>query len=180
MKKIFLMTATICLLIFGGAIAEANQNFVRVSDLSATEFIGKMSESSAYRKVAQVGIIVEFATPVRRADLDNPKNFPNTNAVAVTFATEDMTEPAGEIHFFLDGESRIFAMRLMNTVNADVSSTVLFMAFEALGLNQSETEELIKSDAPDDEVWCATAKRKICRSIADTAGNDIFLFSTRD
>lgn len=182
MKKIFLLTAAICLLALGGvANAQLSQNLGRVSDLHANEFVYRMSGSEFYSEAVEMGMNIRFTQPVRRTELDDPQDFPNMKASTVNFGAKDSETFDGEICFFCDAEGKVSVIRLTNISNPDVSGVVLFMAFEALGLNRLEIAELVRDDAtPDDSVWCAAAKRKICRSFVDSAGNIIFLFSTRD
>ena len=181
MRKIILLTAIFSLALGGVANAQLNQNLGRVSDLTANEFVYRMSGSEFYSEAVEMGMNIRFTQPARRTELDDPQNFPNMKAATVNFGAKDSETFDGEICFFLDNDGRVSVIRLTNISNPDVSGVVLFMTFEALGLNRLEIAELVKDDAsPDDSVWCAAAKRKICRRFVDSAGNIIFLFSTRD
>ena len=89
MRKIILLTAIFSLALGGVANAQLNQNLGRVSDLTANEFVYRMSGSEFYSEAVEMGMNIRFTQPARRTELDDPQNFPNMKAATVNFGAKD-------------------------------------------------------------------------------------------
>ncbi len=175
MRKIFL--TVFCLLAISGvASAQANYNFVRVSDYDAQGFVERMVKSAVYQNLAQNGTVIAFVSPVRREDLDDPQNFQGLVVYKSDFGIKDAPNPEGHIRFYVDPEGHVFVARLISEGNPQVSGMVLVMALDALGLNEQEGNTLLQPQLQVAETWCANAGRKIIRVVADQQGNNVLLF----
>ena len=177
MKKIFLVTMTIYLLMFGSvASAETNYNFVPVSDLGTQAFVDRMGNGSVYQAMTQKGTLVAFTAPARHAELDDNENFPGMSVYRSLFGIKDTQTPNGEIRFYTDSDGKIFIIQFINSGEPQLSGVVLLMAMEAIGLTDQEALPLLQTPSATAETFCANAGRKILRLIADQQGNTVFLF----
>ena len=175
MKKFFLLTA-ICLLALGSvASAQANYNFVRVSDLGAQAFVDRMGYGNVYQTLKQNGVLVAFTAPARHAELDDPQNFPGLSVYRTVFGIKDNPTPNGQICFYVDPEGCVFAVQVINEGDPQLSGMVLVMTMEALGLNEQEAAPLFQTQAVVAETWCANAGRKILRRVVDQQGNNVIM-----
>ena len=176
MRKIFLATLMLVLMIASVASAQPNYNFVRVSDLGAQAFVEKLITTTTYQQLKQQGNLFAFVSPVRRQDLDDPQNFPGFSVYKSDFGLKGAQNSDGQIRFYVDPEGYVFVVQVINEGNPQVSGAVLVMTLETLGLNQQEGNILLQTQAPSAETWCANAGRKIIRLVTDQQGNNVFLF----
>ena len=177
MKKILLLATAICLLMFSSvANAQANYNFVRVSDLGAQAFVDRMGYGNIYQTLKQNGTVVAFTAPSRQADLDDPQNFPGLNVYRSLFGIQGSQAPNGQLRFYVDPEGYVFVVQVINEGEPQLSGMVLLMTMEAIGLNDQEAAPLLQTQGSTAETYCANAGRKILRLVADQQGNNVLLF----
>ena len=177
MKKFFLMTAAIFLLMFGAANAQQpNYNFIPVTDLQAQAFVDKMGYGNIYQNLKQSGTVVAFTAPARHADLDDKENFPGMSVYRSLFGIQGTQAPNGQIRFYTDDNGAVYIVQIINDGDAQLSGTVLVMAMEAIGLNDQEVVPLFQTQGAVAETYCAAAGRKIIRLVTDQQGNNVMLF----
>lgn len=180
MKKIFLTALTICLLAVGGVAyaQQTNYNFVRVTDNGAQGFVEKMTACRTYQQLKQNGYLVAFVSPVRRADLDDQQNFAGLSVYKSDFGIKGAPNSEGQIRFYVDPEGYAFVIQVINenTTNPQVSSAVLLMTLETLGLSDLERNVLLQTPSPVAETWCVNTGRRIIRRVADQNGNNVYFF----
>ena len=177
MKKIFLTALAVCLLAIGSvAGAQANYNFVAVSDLCPQGFVDAMGNGSVYQNLRQQGTTVAFTAPSRHAELDDPQNLGGLEAYRSLFGIQGNEAPNGEIHFFVAPDNSVAAVRIVNTGDPQLAGMVLVMAMEALGLNQQEMQTLLNTPSQVAETYCQSAGRKILRTVLDQQGNVVMFF----
>lgn len=175
MKKIFLTALTVCLLAIG-SVAGAQPNFVAVSDLCPQGFVDAMGNGSVYQNLRQQGTTVAFTAPARHAELDDPQNLGGLEAYRSLFGIQGTEAPNGELHFFVAADNSVYALKIVNTGNPQLSGMVLVMAMEALGLNQQEMQTLFNAQLQVAETYCQNAGRKIIRTVLDQQGNVVMFF----
>lgn len=177
MKKIFLTALAICLMsIASVAGAQANYNFVAVSDLCPQGFVDAMGNGSIYQNLRQQGTTVAFTAPSHHPELNDPQNFPGLEVYRSLFGIQGNESPNGEIHFYVAPDNSVFVVRVVNTGDPQLAGAVLCMAMEALGTNQQEMQTLLSTQSVTADTWCQNAGRKIIRVIADQMGNNIMFF----
>lgn len=177
MRKVFALTAAIFLLMFASvAAAQANYNFMRVSDLGAQAFVDRMGYGNIYQTMKQNGTVVAFTAPSRQEGLDDPQNFPGLSVYRSLFGIQGTQAPNGQIRFYVDLEGYVFVLQVINEGEPQLSGMVLLMTMEALGLNDQEAAPLIQTPTSNAETYCANAGRKILRLVTDQAGNNVMLF----
>ena len=177
MRKIFLLTAAICLLMLGSvASAQTDYNFVRVTDLGTQAFVDKMGYGNIYQTMKQNGTVVAFTAPAEHTELNDPQNFPGLNVHRSLFGIQGTQTPNGQLRFYVDPEGSIFIVQVINEGDPQLSGMVLLMAMEAIGLNDQEAAPLLQTQGATAETYCANAGRKILRLITDQQGNSVMLF----
>ncbi len=178
MKKIFMATLVICLLIFGATVnaQQPNYNFMRVSDLGAQAFVDRMGYGNIYQNLKQNGTVVAFTAPARHEDLDDPQNFPGLSVYRSLFGIQGTHAPNGQLRFYVDPENCVYVVQIINEGDPQLSGMVLLMTMEALGLNDQEAAPLLQTQGAAAETYCANAGRKIIRLVTDQQGNNVMLF----
>ena len=175
MKKFFLLTIALLLSLSAAASAQANYNFMRVSDLGAQAFVDRMGYGNIYQTLKQQGTVVAFTAPAHHPELEDPQKFQGLTVYASVFGIQGSQTPNGQLVFYVDGEGCVFAVRVINEGNPQLSYVVLLMTMEAIGLNDQEATPLLQTQAADAETFCSAANRKILRAIADQQGNNVVL-----
>ena len=175
-KKFFLLTTAICLLMFGSVVsAQTNYNFMRVSDLGAQAFVDRMGYGNIYQTMKQNGMLVAFTAPDRHTELDDPQNFPTMSVYRSLFGIQGSHAPNGQIRFYVDPEGYVFLVQVINEGDPQLSYMVLLMTMEAIGLNDQEAAPLLQTQGVNAETYCANAGRKILRHVVDQQGNNVML-----
>ena len=176
MKKFFLLTAICLMALASVASAQANYNFVRVSDLGAQEFVDRMGYGNIYQNLKQNGTVVAFTAPAHHPELEDPQNFPGLKVYRSLFGIQGTQTPNGQLRFYVDPEDHVFVVQVISEGDPQLSGMVLLMTMEALGLTDQEAAPLLQTPAPSADTYCANAGRKIVRFVADQEGNNVFLF----
>ena len=178
MRKIFFATLAALLLTLNTAAAQTDYNFVPVTDFGPQAFIERMVASPRYQQLVQNGVVLAFVSPVRRADLDDTQNFPGLSVYKSDFGVKGAPNSDGQIRFYVDAQGSVYSIQVINenAGAANVSTMVLIMTLEALGLNEQEGNVLLQTPGPRAETWCAAANRRILRMVTDGVGNVVFLF----
>ena len=175
MKKIFMLTAIFLLTLCSSASAQQDYNFMHVSDLGAQAFVDKMGNGNIYQTMKQNGNVVAFTAPNHHPELEDPEKFSGLNVFVSVFGIQGSQTPNGQLVFYVDPEGHVFAVRVINEGNPQLSYVVLLMTMEAIGLNDQEAAPLLQTQAQTAETFCAAANRKILRTVADQQGNNVVL-----
>lgn len=148
LKKFLVLVA-----LFTTIFSTCNAAQVGISNLSAEDFLSKMTALLQNEKVRQI-YPMQMSKLIRDAEGDMKEY--NLESWGSFFAKDNSTTPEGHVIFLVDSSNYVHTMRLAFLTTSDWNDkykVMLGAALEALELTSDEAEKLINGGTTENEMY---------------------------
>ena len=142
------------LIVMAANISSASAAMLPVAEVGVNEFVKSMADfvySEEFQK--KLPLLITNAVKIENTEL------PEIGAYswACQYGLKTSSEPEGEIIFFVDGEEKVSALKIVcySEQYAENAGVLFFVITQALGMTQADAEFLL-SNLNDDEILASS------------------------